>query len=114
MRGRLGYVAAVGVAIATLVAGTGSAFAQKKYDPGASDTEIKIGNMGPYSGPNSIASSIPKTMTAYFKKINAEGGINGRKVNFVTYDDAFSPPKAVEQVRKLVEGDEVLAVFGTM
>jgi branched-chain amino acid transport system substrate-binding protein len=102
------------MAAAAIILGAGNAFAQKKYDPGASDTEIKIGNMGPYSGPNSIASSIPKTMTAYFKKINAEGGINGRKINFVTYDDAFSPPKAVEQVRKLVEGDEVLAVFGTM
>ena len=89
----------------------GPALAQKKYDPGASDTEIKIGNMGPYSGPNSIASSIPKTMTAYFKKINAEGGINGRKVNFISYDDGYSPPKAVEQVRKLVESDEVLLVF---
>jgi len=114
MRGRLGYLAAVGVAIAAMIVGAGGAFAQKKYDPGASDTEIKIGNTGPYSGPNSIASSIPKTMTAYFKKINAEGGINGRKINFITYDDAFTPPKAVEQVRKLVEGDEVLAVFGTM
>jgi branched-chain amino acid transport system substrate-binding protein len=114
MRGRLSFAAAAGVMVAVLVASTGSAFAQKKYDAGASDTEIKIGNMGPYSGPNSIASSIPKTMAAYFKKINAEGGINGRKINFISYDDAFSPPKSVEQVRKLVEGDEVLAVFGTM
>jgi len=114
MRGRLNYAAAVGVVAAAMIAGAGGAFAQKKYDAGASDTEIKIGNMGPYSGPNSIASSIPKTMAAYFKKINAEGGINGRKINFISYDDAFSPPKSVEQVRKLVEGDEVLAVFGTM
>ncbi len=114
MRGRLNYAAAVGVVAAVMIAGAGSASAQKKYDAGASDTEIKIGNMGPYSGPNSIASSIPKTMAAYFKKINAEGGINGRKINFISYDDAFSPPKSVEQVRKLVEGDEVLAVFGTM
>ena len=97
---------------ATLV--STSALAQKKYDAGASDTEIKIGNMGPYSGPNSAASSIPKAMDAYFKKINAEGGINGRKINFVSYDDAYSPPKAVEQVRKLVESDEVLVVFGTI
>jgi branched-chain amino acid transport system substrate-binding protein len=110
----LNYAAAVGVVAAAMIAGAGGAFAQKKYDAGASDTEIKIGNMGPYSGPNSIASSIPKTMAAYFKKINAEGGINGRKINFISYDDAFSPPKSVEQVRKLVEGDEVLAVFGTM
>jgi branched-chain amino acid transport system substrate-binding protein len=114
MKCRWSRAAAVGVLTAAMVLGAGSAFAQKKYDPGASDTEIRIGNTGPYSGPNSIASSIPKTMTAYFKKINAEGGINGRKINFITYDDAFSPPKAVEQVRKLVEGDEVLAVFGTM
>jgi branched-chain amino acid transport system substrate-binding protein len=103
-----------GVAAAVMIASASGASAQKKYDVGASDTEIKIGNLGPYSGPNSIASSIPKTMAAYFKKINAEGGINGRKINFISYDDAFSPPKSVEQVRKLVEGDEVLAVFGTM
>ena len=114
MRGRLSYAAVAGVAAAVMLASAGSASAQKKYDAGASDTEIKIGNLGPYSGPNSIASSIPKTMAAYFKKINAEGGINGRKINFISYDDAFSPPKSVEQVRKLVEGDEVLAVFGTM
>ncbi len=114
MRGRLGHAAAVGIMTVAMMAGAGSAFAQKKYDAGASDTEIKIGNMGPYSGPNSIASSIPKTMAAYFKKINADGGINGRKINFISYDDAFSPPKSVEQVRKLVEGDEVLAIFGTM
>ena len=114
MRGRLSFAAAAGVAAVVMIASAGSALAQKKYDAGASDTEIKIGNLGPYSGPNSIASSIPKTMAAYFKKINAEGGINGRKINFISYDDAFSPPKSVEQVRKLVEGDEVLAVFGTM
>src|SRR3974390_157180 len=114
MRGRLRHVAAAGVAAAVMITCAGSALAQKKYDAGASDTEIKIGNLGPYSGPNSIASSIPKTMAAYFKKINAEGGINGRKINFISYDDAFSPPKSVEQVRKLVEGDEVLAIFGTM
>jgi branched-chain amino acid transport system substrate-binding protein len=114
MRGRLSYAAVAGVAAAVMIASASGASAQKKYDVGASDTEIKIGNLGPYSGPNSIASSIPKTMAAYFKKINAEGGINGRKINFISYDDAFSPPKSVEQVRKLVEGDEVLAVFGTM
>jgi branched-chain amino acid transport system substrate-binding protein len=114
MRGRSGILAAIGVMAAVTLLGAGNALAQKKYDTGATDSEIKIGNMGPYSGPNSIASSIPKTMTAYFKKINAEGGINGRKINFISYDDAFSPPKSVEQVRKLVEGDEVLAIFGTM
>src|ERR1043166_6310334 len=96
---------------AGLVAAAGPALAQKKYDAGATDTEIKIGNTNPYSGPASAYGLIGKTIDAYFKKVNAEGGINGRKVNFVTYDDGYSPPKAVEQVRKLVEQDEVLLVF---
>src|SRR5689334_13592370 len=87
------------------------AYAQKKYDPGATDTEIKIGNIMPYSGPASAYGTIGRAQAAYFNKINAEGGINGRKINFVTYDDAYSPPKAVEQARKLVESDEVLLVF---
>jgi len=98
-------------AAATLVALASPALAQKKYDPGASDTEIKIGNTNPYSGPASAYGLIGKTIDAYFKKVNAEGGINGRKVNFISYDDGYSPPKAVEQVRKLVESDEVLLVF---
>ncbi|MEJ0074750.1 MAG: ABC transporter substrate-binding protein [Alphaproteobacteria bacterium] len=98
-------------AAATLIAVASPALAQKKYDPGASDTEIKIGNTNPYSGPASAYGLIGKTIDAYFKKVNAEGGINGRKVNFVSYDDGYSPPKAVEQVRKLVESDEVLLVF---
>ena len=93
------------------VAVAGPALAQKKYDKGASDTEIKIGNTNPYSGPASAYGTIGKTIDAYFKKVNAEGGINGRKINFITYDDGYSPPKAVEQVRKLVESDEVLLVF---
>ena len=96
-------------AVAATVATT--AQAQKKYDPGASDTEIKIGNIMPYSGPASAYGTIGKAQAAYFNKINAEGGINGRKINFVSYDDAFSPPKAVEQARKLVESDEVLLIF---
>jgi len=96
---------------AGLVAVAGPALAQKKYDVGATDTEIKIGNTNPYSGPASAYGLIGKTIDAYFKKVNAEGGINGRKVNFITYDDGYSPPKAVEQVRKLVESDEVLLVF---
>ena len=87
------------------------ALAQKKYDPGASDTEIKIGNINPYSGPASAYGMIGKTIAAYFNKVNAEGGINGRKINFISYDDGYSPPKAVEQTRKLVESDEVLLVF---
>jgi branched-chain amino acid transport system substrate-binding protein len=93
---------------------TGSALAQKKYDDGASDTEIKIGNIMPYSGPASAYGVIGKTETAYFNKINAEGGINGRKINFISYDDGYSPPKAVEQTRKLVESDEVLLVFNPL
>jgi ABC-type branched-subunit amino acid transport system substrate-binding protein len=85
--------------------------AQKQYDTGASDTEIKIGNMVPYSGPVSAYGTIGKTMAAYMAKINAEGGVNGRKITFISYDDAYSPPKTVEQTRKLVEQDGVLAVF---
>src|ERR1700686_1444106 len=81
---------------------------------GATDTEIKIGNIMPYSGPASAYGVIGKTEEAYFKKINAEGGINGRKINFVSYDDGYSPPKAVEQARKLVESDEVLVVFQSL
>jgi branched-chain amino acid transport system substrate-binding protein len=105
---RLGALAA---AIAMLAATSSGALAQKKYDTGATDTEIKIGNIMPYSGPASAYGVIGKTEAAYFKKINAEGGINGRKINFISYDDAYSPPKTVEQARKLVESDEVLLVF---
>jgi branched-chain amino acid transport system substrate-binding protein len=102
------------LAAALAVTVTTSAFAQKKYDTGASDTEIKIGNIMPYSGPASSYGLIGKTEAAYFKMINDNGGINGRKINFITYDDGYSPPKAVEQVRKLVESDEVLAVFNPL
>src|SRR4051812_9597329 len=91
-----------------------SAYAQKKYDTGASDTEIKIGNIIPYSGPASAYGIIGKMEEAYFKMINDQGGINGRKINFISYDDAYSPAKAVEQTRKLVESDEVLFVFGPL
>ena len=98
-----------------LLAVTGTAsLAQKKYDPGATDTEIKIGNIMPYSGAASAYGVIGKTEEAYFRKINAEGGINGRKITFISYDDAYSPPKTVEQARKLVESDEVLLVFGPL
>ncbi|MHC2331334.1 ABC transporter substrate-binding protein [Bradyrhizobium sp. USDA 4454] len=104
--------ALLGLAIATA---TGyAAWAQKKYDTGASDTEIKIGNIVPYSGPASAYGVVGKAMAAVFKKVNDEGGINGRKINFISYDDAYSPPKAVEQARKLVESDEVLFLFGTL
>jgi branched-chain amino acid transport system substrate-binding protein len=88
-----------------------TANAQKIYDPGASDAEIKVGQTVPFSGPASAYSSIGRTQAAYFKMINDRGGINGRKVNLIQYDDAYSPPKAVEQVRKLVESDEVLLTF---
>jgi ABC-type branched-subunit amino acid transport system substrate-binding protein len=101
-------------ALALLAATTSGALAQKKYDTGATDTEIKIGNIMPYSGPASAYGIIGRTEAAYFKKINDAGGINGRKINFVSYDDAYSPPKAVEQARKLVESDEVLLVFNSL
>jgi branched-chain amino acid transport system substrate-binding protein len=88
--------------------------AQKKYDAGASDTEIKIGNIMPYSGPASAYGTIGKAEAGYFKKINDEGGINGRKINFVSVDDGYSPPKAVEMARRLVEQDQVLFVFQSL
>jgi len=108
---RLGAFSA---AVAILAAASTGALAQKKYDVGATDTEIKIGNIMPYSGPASAYGVIGKTEEAYFKKINAEGGINGRKINFVSYDDTYSPPKTVEQARKLVESDEVLVIFNPL
>src|SRR5262249_51638051 len=90
------------------------ALAQKKYDTGVTDTEIKIGNIIPYSGPASAYGTIGKTMSAYFRMINDQGGVNGRKINFITYDDAYSPPKTVEQARKLVESDEVFLIFASL
>jgi branched-chain amino acid transport system substrate-binding protein len=107
----LAFSAAVAVSFAAF---TGAALAQKKYDTGASDTEIKVGNIMPYSGPASAYGMIGKTEQAYFQMINDQGGINGRKINFITYDDAYSPPKAVEQARKLVESDEALVVFNPL
>jgi branched-chain amino acid transport system substrate-binding protein len=97
-----------------LVVAANPAAAQKKYDTGATDSEIKIGNIMPYSGPLSAYALIGRTQAAYFNKINAEGGINGRKINFISYDDGFSPPKTVEQARKLVESDEVLLIFQSL
>ena len=91
-----------------------AATAQKKYDEGASDTEIRIGNTNPYSGPASAYGTIGKAIGAYFNKVNAEGGINGRKLNFITYDDGYSPAKTKEMVTKLVEVDKVLFVFQTL
>jgi branched-chain amino acid transport system substrate-binding protein len=107
-------LATLSAAFVVLAASSSGALAQKKYDTGATDTEIKIGNIMPYSGPASAYGVIGKTEEAYFKKINAEGGINGRKINFISYDDAYSPPKTVEQARKLVESDEVLIVFNPL
>jgi branched-chain amino acid transport system substrate-binding protein len=98
-------------AAALVVLTTQGALAQKKYDTGASDTEIKIGNVDAYSGPASAYGIIGKTEEAYFKMINDAGGINGRKINFISYDDGYSPPKTVEQTRKLIESDEVFLVF---
>ena len=102
---------AVGLLAAATVTG---AIAQKAYDPGASDTEIKLGNIMPYSGPASAYSTMGKTFSAFFKMVNEQGGINGRKVNFISYDDGYSPPKTVEQTRRLVENDEVLLLFGIL
>ena len=105
------------VSIAALLAAalaSPAILAQKKYDPGASDTEIRIGNTNPYSGPASAYGTIGKTIAAYFKMVDDQGGINGRKINFISYDDAYSPPKTVEMVRKLVEQDNVLFVFQTL
>jgi branched-chain amino acid transport system substrate-binding protein len=109
-----GKLAAASLALALVAASASTASAQKKYDTGATDTEIKIGNIMPYSGPASAYGIIGRTEAAYFKKINDEGGINGRKINFISYDDGYSPPKTVEQARKLVESDGVLLIFGSL
>jgi ABC-type branched-subunit amino acid transport system substrate-binding protein len=104
----------VAMSAAALLLSAGSALAQKKYDTGATDTEIKIGNIEAYSGPASAYGIIGKTEDAYFKMVNDNGGIKGRKINFISYDDAYSPPKTVEQTRKLVESDEVLFIFNAL
>ncbi|MFZ5735551.1 MAG: ABC transporter substrate-binding protein [Pseudomonadota bacterium] len=104
---------AAAVAATSLLA-SGVSLAQKAYGPGASDTEIKIGNFVPYSGPASAYGIVGQVQSAYVKMLNEKGGINGRKINFISYDDAYSPPKAVEQTRKLVEGDEVLFLYHTL
>jgi branched-chain amino acid transport system substrate-binding protein len=106
--------AAITFAAAALAAISTGALAQKKYGPGVTDTEIKIGNIMPYSGPASAYGVIGKTEAGYFNKVNEEGGINGRKISFISYDDGYSPPKAVEQARKLVESDEVLFIFNSL
>ena len=105
------------IAVATGAASLGvttPSHGQKATFPGVTETEIRIGNTAPYSGPASAYSAIAKTEAAYFTKINDEGGINGRKIKFISYDDGYSAPKTVEQTRKLVEGDDVLLVFQTL
>jgi branched-chain amino acid transport system substrate-binding protein len=103
-----------GIAAASLVLASGLAFAAGQYAPGVSDTEIKIGNTMPYNGPASTYSAIGKSDAAYFAMINDQGGINGRKVNFISRDDSYSPPKTVEETRRLVEQEQVLAIFNTL
>ncbi len=104
----------VTLALAGILAIAFPAAAQKKYDPGATDTEIKIGNTNPYSGPASPYGTVGKTQVGYFRMINEQGGVNGRKINFITLDDAYSPPKTVEMVRRLVESDQVLLLFANV
>jgi len=110
MKRHLQLISAVVILALTAV----SAAAQKKYDPGASDSEIKIGNIIPYSGPASAYGMVGRTIAAYFDKVNAEGGVNGRKITFISYDDGYSPPKTLEQARRLVESDEVLLIFQSL
>jgi ABC-type branched-subunit amino acid transport system substrate-binding protein len=109
-----GHIVLAAIAASAIAISATTASAQKKYDPGATDTEIKIGNIMPYSGPASSYGVIGKAEAAYVKMINEQGGINGRKINFISYDDAYSPPKAIEQARKLVESDEVLFIFQSL
>lgn len=107
----LHYLKRAITALFALLALTPAAHAEKKYDPGASDAEIKIGQTMPYSGPASSYGTIGKAEAAYFKMINEQGGINGRKINLISLDDGYTPPKAVEQVRRLVEQDQVLFLW---
>jgi branched-chain amino acid transport system substrate-binding protein len=106
---RRGFVG--GVSALALASGSTSAFAQKKYDDGVTDTEIKIGNTNPYSGPASSYAAIARTIDAYFKSVNEAGGIGGRKIKFISLDDGYSPPKTVEVVRQLVEQEKIFALF---
>src|ERR1700709_620166 len=108
---RNGFFHLITASAVAIALSASAASAQKKYDTGATDTEIKVGQTVPFSGPASAYATIGKTQAAYFKMINDQGGVNGRKINLIQYDDAYSPPKAVEQIRKLVESDEVLLTF---
>src|SRR6202047_4109863 len=107
-------ITATGFAAATLVLASGLALAAGQYGPGVTDTEIKIGNTMPYSGPASAYGVIGKAEAAYFNMINAQGGIKGRRINSISRDDSYSPPKTVEVVRKLVEEDQVLLMFNPL
>ncbi len=102
------------IASLALAAAATSAVAQKKYDPGADDKEIKVGHIGPYSGPASAYGTIGKSISAYMDKVNAEGGVNGRKIKLISLDDGYNPAKTVEMARKLVEEDEVLLLFNSL
>src|SRR4051794_11432556 len=108
---RFSMTKAIVVLTMALTLWTSLALAEKKYGPGVTDTEIKIGQTMPYSGPASLYSTVGKAMAAYFDRINAEGGVNGRKIRLISLDDGYSPPKAVEQTRKLVEQEDVLLIF---
>src|SRR5258708_37598061 len=103
-----------GVSTAALLTASGTAWAEKKYDEGASDTEIKIGNTTPYSGPASAYAAIGKTIDTYFKAVNEAGGINGRKIKFISLDDGYVPSKTVEVVRQMVEQDKIFALFQSL
>ena len=108
------YRRALLAALLGAMLGSLPAYAQKKYGPGASDTEIKIGNTMPYSGPASAYGTVGRAMAAYFRTVNEQGGINGRRINFITLDDGYSPPRTVEQTRKLVEEEQVLLLAGDL
>ncbi len=111
LRRRTSMIAA---SLGVLALATLPAKAEKKYGPGVTDIEIKIGNINPYSGPASAYGAIGKAISGYFEMLNAEGGVNGRKINFITLDDGYSPPKAVEHARRLVEQDQVLLIFQSL
>jgi branched-chain amino acid transport system substrate-binding protein len=109
-----GFVASAAIVLMVGLAAEPVAAAEKKYDPGVSDTEIKLGGTGPFSGPVSVASLLVRSVAAYFAKVNADGGINGRKITYLSQDDGYIPPKAVEVTRKLVEQDQVLLMVGSI
>jgi len=102
------------VLVVSLLIGSGSVAAQEKYGPGVTDTEIKIGQTQPYSGPASSYGTVGKAEAAYFQMINDQGGVNGRKINLISLDDGYSPPKTVEQVRRLIEQERVLLLFNNL